>query len=80
MVSREAGTTNFIVLDLTQSGHEHTIYRTRGEHADQYTTDPVSVVLMSIMWDKNENSSHFRGIHATSDRLHISSAHNVPCY
>jgi hypothetical protein len=80
MASRELTNTNFIVFDLTQSGRQPTIYRTQVEHANHYTTDAVSLVLMSIMWDKNENSSHFRAIHATSDLLHISSAHNIPCY
>jgi hypothetical protein len=80
MASRELKHTNCIIFDLTRSGREPTIYRTRGEHADHYTTDAASLVLMSMMWDKNENSSHFRAIHATSDLLHISSGHNVPCY
>jgi hypothetical protein len=35
--------TNFIVFGLTQSGLEPTIYRTRGERANHYTTDAVNM-------------------------------------
>ena len=38
MQSGEATITNFIVFDLTQSGLESTIYRTRGDHANHYTS------------------------------------------
>jgi hypothetical protein len=38
MLSGEATNTNFIVFDLNQSGLETMIYRTRGEHANHYTT------------------------------------------
>ena len=31
----------FIVFGLTRSGVESTIYRTRGEHSNHYTTDAV---------------------------------------
>ena len=41
MLSGEALNTNFIVFGLTLSGFESTIYHTRGEHANQYTTDAV---------------------------------------
>ena len=41
MLSGEATNTNFIVFGLTQSGLEPTIYRTHGEHANQYSTDAV---------------------------------------
>ena len=33
--------TNSIVFGFTRSGLEPTIYRTRDEHADNYTTDAV---------------------------------------
>ena len=36
MLSGEATNTNFIVFDLLRSGLEHTIYRTRGENANNY--------------------------------------------
>jgi len=39
--SGEATNTNFIVFGLTRPGLESTIYRTRGEHANHYTTDAV---------------------------------------
>jgi hypothetical protein len=32
---------NFIVFGLTRQGLDPTIYRTRGEHANHYTTDAV---------------------------------------
>ena len=41
MLSREATNTNLIVFGLMWSGLEHTIYRTRDEHANPYTTDEV---------------------------------------
>ena len=31
--------TNFLVFGMTRSGLEPTIYRTRGMHANHYTTD-----------------------------------------
>ena len=45
VLSREATNTNFIVFGLTRSGLEPTIYRTRGEHTNHYTTDAVSLKL-----------------------------------
>ena len=33
-----------LVFDLIQPGLEHTIYRTRGKHANHYTTDEVFLV------------------------------------
>ena len=40
MLSGEATNANFIVFGLTRSGLEPTIiYRTRGVHANHYTTD-----------------------------------------
>ena len=41
MLCGEATNTNFIVFGLTQSGLEPTIYHSRGEHANHYTTDVV---------------------------------------
>jgi hypothetical protein len=41
--SGEALNTNFIVFGLTRSELEPTIYHTRGEHANHYTTDAVHV-------------------------------------
>jgi len=43
VLSGEATNTNFIVFGLTRPGLERTIYRTRGEHANNYTTDKVSM-------------------------------------
>jgi hypothetical protein len=53
MLSGEATNTNFIVFGLTQLGLESTIYRTRGEHANHYTTDAVLLVKDYYYWDKN---------------------------
>ena len=41
VLSREATNTNFIVFCLIRSGLELTIYRTRREHATNYTIDAV---------------------------------------
>jgi hypothetical protein len=38
-VHREATNTNCIVFGLTRTALESTIYRTRGEHPNHYTTD-----------------------------------------
>jgi hypothetical protein len=44
MLSGEATNTNFIVIGLTWPGLESTIYRSRGKHANHYTTDAVIVM------------------------------------
>jgi hypothetical protein len=41
MLSGEVTNTNFIAFGLTRSELEPTIYRTRGEYANHYTTDVV---------------------------------------
>jgi len=41
VLSGEATNTNFIVFGLARPGLEPTIYRTRGKHANDYTTDAV---------------------------------------
>ena len=43
VLSEEATNTNFKVVGLTCPGLEPTIYCTRGEHANHYTTDAVLV-------------------------------------
>jgi hypothetical protein len=53
-VSGEATDTNVTVFGFTRSGLEPTIYRTRGEHANQYTTDTV---LNKETKDRTTNSS-----------------------
>jgi len=45
VLSEEATTTKFIVIGLTRSGLKPTIYRTRGEHANHYTTDTVNITI-----------------------------------
>jgi len=42
LLSGEATNANLIVFDLSRLGHEPTIYSTRGEHYNNYTTDLVS--------------------------------------
>ena len=49
MLSREATNINFIVFGLTQSGFEPTIYRTRDEYANHYTTDVDILSLGTIL-------------------------------
>jgi hypothetical protein len=46
MLSREATDTNFIIVGLTRSGLEPTIYSTRGEDENHYTTDAVDMKLI----------------------------------
>ena len=45
-LSREATNTNLILFGFTRSVLELTIYRTRGEHANHYTTDAVKKELL----------------------------------
>ena len=41
VLRREAANAIFLVFGLTQPGLKFTIYHTRGEHANHYTTDAV---------------------------------------
>jgi hypothetical protein len=41
----EATNTNFIVFGFTRLGLEHTIYYTRREHANHYTTNAVNISI-----------------------------------
>ena len=41
MLSKEATNINFIVFGLIRSGFEPTIYLTRDQYANYYTTDAV---------------------------------------
>jgi hypothetical protein len=45
MLRGEATNISFIVFGLTRLGLEPTIYHTRGEHANHYTTEVVSRFL-----------------------------------
>jgi hypothetical protein len=52
MLNGEATNTNFIVFGLTYiSELELTIYRTRGEHANHYTTDAVVISYYQLHTD-----------------------------
>ena len=42
--------TNCIVFGLTRPGFEHTIYRTRDEHANHFFTDAICSGLKSLSW------------------------------
>ena len=48
VLSGEATNTNFIVFGLTRPELEPTIFRTRNEHANHYTTDAVQIILKFI--------------------------------
>jgi hypothetical protein len=48
MRSGEATNTNFIVISLTRSALESTIYRTRGEHANHYTTSVAHFSVVDV--------------------------------
>jgi hypothetical protein len=50
VLSGEATNTNFIVFGFTQSGLKPTIYRTRDEHANHYTTDAVQDVVICMFY------------------------------
>ena len=45
--------TNLIVIDLKRSGIEPTIYHTRDEHDNNYTTDTVNPCLISSYFSCN---------------------------
>jgi hypothetical protein len=47
VLSEEATNTNCIVFGLIRSGLEHTIYHTRGEHANYYTTDAAKEITVT---------------------------------
>jgi hypothetical protein len=53
MLSEEATNTNFLVFDLTRPGLKSTIYHTRGEHTNHYTTDAVYTVLCTLARQKD---------------------------
>ena len=38
-----------IVFGMTRQGLQPTIYRTRGEHSEQYTTDPVNKIDIHVL-------------------------------
>ena len=44
----DATITNLSVFGLTRSGLEPTIYRTRGEHTNHYTTDTIYSIYDSM--------------------------------
>ena len=58
MLSEEATNTNFIDFGFTPSGLKPTIYRTRGEHGNHYTTDVVG---------RQSNSQKKKGKKTNSD-------------
>ena len=54
MLTGEATNTNFIDFGLTWSGLEPTIYRTRDEHANHYTTDEPTIYRT-----RDEHANHY---------------------
>ena len=52
--------TNCIVFGLTRSGHEPTIYRTRGERANHYTTAAVFLNVKYILTEYNLQRNGFK--------------------
>jgi hypothetical protein len=69
ILSGEAINTNVIVVGLTRPGLERTIYRTRGEHANNYTTDMVS--MKWIIWKERNVAKYQKQIATKSKRIHI---------
>jgi hypothetical protein len=65
----EATNTNLIFFGLTRPGLERTIYRTRGEHANNYTTDMVS--MKWIIWKERNVAKYQKQIATKSKRIHI---------
>jgi hypothetical protein len=51
MLSGEVTNTNHIILGVTQSGLEFTIYHTLSEHANHYTT--YAVILFQISYNRS---------------------------
>ena len=50
LLSREATNTNFLIFGSPQSVLELTIYHTRGEHANHYSTDAVDHTMIAVIW------------------------------
>jgi hypothetical protein len=69
VLSGEATNTNVIVVGLTRPGLERTIYRTRGEHANNYTTDKVS--MKWIIWKERNVDKYQKKIATKSKSINI---------
>jgi hypothetical protein len=61
LLSGEATNTHLIVFDLTRPGLEPSIYRTRGEHANHYTTD-------AVFYTRIQNTEYIILIHETTGK------------
>ena len=81
MLSGEAIKNNFIVFGLTRSGLEPTIYHTRGEHTNHYTTDAVrkSLTIIRSVNILGEIPLHFTSVqhHESKIKSRIENAFNV---
>ena len=73
MLSGEATITNCIVFGVTQTGLDPTIYRTRDEHANHYTTDAVYITITplyeDILINNNLNACKTQFIISGTDHL-----------
>jgi hypothetical protein len=69
VLSGEATNTNVIVVGLTLPGLKRTIYRTRGEHANNYTTDMVS--MKWIIWKERNVDKYQKQIATKSKSINI---------
>jgi hypothetical protein len=72
MLSKETTNTNFIVLGLTRSGIESTIYHTRDEHANHYITDEPT-----IYHTQDEHANNYT-TNANNLRVFVSEKSRVP--
>ena len=64
LLPSQATNTNCIVFGLTRAGLEPTIYRTRGQHANHYTSDAVDKninfqLIVNILVNKNSDFWYF---------------------
>jgi len=57
--SGEATNTNFIVYGLTRSWLEHTIYHSRGELTNNYTTDAIQWSKAKWQKDSQWSTQHY---------------------
>ena len=78
----KAANTNFIVFSLTRQRLELTIYRTRGEHANHYTTDAdpntVTTVTQTPMQSTAKATDNSR-VHKSQNVIYCIAVVNSQC-